>query len=601
MTQQSGGARHRRRDGGFTLVEVAITIALMGLVTTAIAAVSITVMRSEKPTVARIAESQDIGFLQSAIPLDLAAATTRDTTPTLQPSSRTALPGTNVLTVTRTDSDGTTITVSYRYTKVDKKWQLARYEISGLGTASETVTYTGAAYELKKPPSGWRPTDAPSHAVTVTNRTQSATSGAGLDLTVVFQSGKTFSTGGAGPAPIGQLSTDYTGSISQASSPRSRCGGTMTLVLDTSLSVPMQYGGLALEAAATSFIDAFVGTPTELSVIGFDRKAYAMAPSTIGQYISLLNPSADVTAAKTRITALDDRDGTGLVQSDPNGDGIHWNQTSWSYSGRTVWGGTNWEDALWAPFRQADGTDHVQVPDTVVVITDGDPNRNRSQISGYNDEDWSGSSAPDGIDAADVSLALDAANYGKETGARVIGIMVGNSATDPASVARLQQVIGPVRWTGTSASDLGNAAVADVFIPAGGSFANLGPTLKAIMAAQCGGTVTIQKRIETSPGVLVEPTSPWTYTSGTSVVSLVPDRESAITFDFPFAAGASSASVTLTESPNSGYVFNRVQCTKAGQALAGGVQTSPGTGVPGVTLSLRPDDAISCIFISRPR
>lgn len=591
--------RHRS-DTGFTLIEVLITIVLMAIVTSAIAAVSITVMRNEAPTMSRISESKDISFLQAAVPPDLRAATSHDTSPTHQPASQ-PLPGTNVLTVTRDSADGPLV-VSYRYELVGERWQLVRYEITGAGTAAESVVRTGSAQELASPPVGWTPDQPATHAASATVRTPTANAGSGLDLAVVFPSGKTFTTGGAGPSPLSELPTDYTGGIADGNSPRSRCGGTMTLVLDTSLSVPMQFGGLALESAATGFIDAFVGTPTSLSVLGFDRRAYVMSPTTgFGRYIDLLNPSATIDAAKTRIVALDDRDGTGLVQSDPNRDGIHWNQTNWSHNGRTVWGGTNWEDALWMPFRSDAGTMHDQTPDLVVFITDGDPNRNRSQLTGYNDEDWLGSTAPDGIDPADVSLAVDAANVGRDSGARIIGVMVGRSATNTASVARLQQVVGSVLWNGTSATDLGNADVADVFIPAGGSFSNLGPTLRAIMASQCGGTVTVQKRIETSPGVLVEPTQPWSYTAGASVITLDPDRESSITFDFPFDGGAATRSVTITETPDSEFVFSRVECTKAGDPLAPGVQTSPAGGAPGATLSLRADDAISCVFISRPR
>lgn len=600
---------HDRRDGrrrppgddtGFTLVEVLITTVLMAIVTSAIAAVSITVMRNEAPTLSRVAESNDISFLQGTVPADLRAATAHDTSPTYQPAGQ-PLPGTNVLTINRDTATGPLI-VSYRYVLVGNKWQLVRYEVRNAGTASEMIERTGAAQDLAPPPAGWTPDQPATHAASATVRTPTANAGSGLDLAVVFPTGKTFSTGGAGPSPLSELPTDYSGGIADGNSPRSRCGGTMTLVLDTSLSVPMQFGGLALESAATGFIDAFVGTPTSLSVLGFDRRAYVMSPSTgFGQYIDLLNPSAVIDAAKARIVALDDRDGTGLVQSDPNGDGIHWNQTNWSHNGRTVWGGTNWEDALWMPFRSAAGTMHDQTPDLVVFITDGDPNRNRSQLSGYNDEDTLGSTAPDGIDPADVSLAVDAANVGRDTGARVIGVMVGRSATNPASVARLQQVAGPVLWNGTSATDLGNADVADVFIPAGGSFSNLGPTLRAIMASQCGGTVTVQKRIETPAGELIEPTQPWSFTAGASVITLDPDRESSITFDFPFEGGSQTRSVTITETPDTGFVFSRVECTKAGNPLAPGVQSTPAGGVPGATLSLRADDAISCVFISRPR
>ena len=199
--------RENGRDSGFTLIELLVTIVLMSLVTTAVAAVTITIMRNEQPTMERISESKDISFLQAAIPADLGSAESRDTTPTLQPSSSNPLPGTNVLTITRT-ANGVSTTVSYRYVQVGKRWQLARYEISGLGTASEAVVFTGAAYELKKPPSGWTPDTAPTHAVIVNDRTPTGTTGAGQDLTLIFSSGKRFTTGGATLASTGTLPSD---------------------------------------------------------------------------------------------------------------------------------------------------------------------------------------------------------------------------------------------------------------------------------------------------------------------------------------------------------------------------------------------------------
>ena len=57
------------------------------------------------------------------------------------------------------------------------------------------------------------------------------------------------------------------------SAPPSRCGGTITLVLDTSGSVPQNNGGIQLENAATEFIDLFTGTPVRMNVVGFDRAA----------------------------------------------------------------------------------------------------------------------------------------------------------------------------------------------------------------------------------------------------------------------------------------------------------------------------------------
>jgi type II secretory pathway component PulJ len=581
MSSPTLPSRERGRgDAGVTLPEVVIGMTILGAIMVMITSSLTVILRLQEPTRQRIAESADIAFVQSWVPVDFASAVSSDATPTLQPFSGRTLAGTNVVTIVREDlvsGQPVQYTVAYRYERAGTEWVLARYEVRG-GSLLRIVI----AHELSAPPAGWTASQSPSHAVALEPRNQRIVQTVGSDLQVTFASGQQFSTGGSALALRGdQLPTDYSGGIADPAAPRSRCGGTIALVLDTSGSIPNQRGGRAMEDAAVGFIDAFTGTPSRLTVVGFDYRAYQMYPSGVyGQYVSLLNTSSQVTAAKNRILQLDDVDGN-FYTTDPNRDGVHWNQMG---------AATNWEDGMYVPFRDNSGQLLATVPDLVVFITDGDPNVNRTSTS----ENGS-------IDAADVNRAVDAANYARGTGARVIGVLVGATSTSSSSIGRMKQVVGSNTWTGTGPTNPGNAATADLFIPSGGTFAQLGTVLRSISAAECGGTVTIQKQIDDGTGKLSDSAQPWTYTTETGVAELDPSRASSITFDFQFPSGTTSKTIELVETPADGFVLDRVVCQSGGTAFPTARQQAASNGAAGVRLTVQPDEAVSCVFISKRR
>lgn len=318
-----------RDDRGMTLVELLLTVTILGIIMSSLAAAVIVMLRTEAPTRDRISESKDVTFLQAWIPTDLASAVSRNVEPTYQPANNTKLPGTNVITITRPDlsNGGTYVTISYRYVHDGDEWQLRRYEIRNPNSTTPTVTQVGVAHELAAPPATWNPSQAPVHAVMVTARNQVVLRPIGEDIDVTFASGDAFTTGGAGLSSEDALPTNYTGGIVDPAAPPSRCGGTVTIVLDTSSSIPTQNGQTALVNAALGFIDAYTGTPTYMRIVGFDVSAYAYYPTTAGQYVNILNPSSALTAMRTKVDAQD------------------------TSSGR--WGnGTNWEDGSVASVPQ---------------------------------------------------------------------------------------------------------------------------------------------------------------------------------------------------------------------------------------------------------
>ena len=552
-----------------TLVELLITVTILGIIMTSLSAAMIVILRSERPIKDHLSESKDITFLQAWIPNDLASASSRNIDPLYQPSSRTTLPGTNVLTLDRADISTSGITtnyiVSYRYVSVGDEWQLQRYEIRNVGLATQTITKVGVAHQLASPPPTWNPTQSPVHAVSVTSRNQVVLRPIGEDVQVTFGSGEEFTTGGAGLSSQDQLPTDYTGGIIDPSAPPTRCGGTVTVVLDTSSSIPAQGGATSLVNAALGFIDAFSGTPTYLRIVGFDVSAYSYYPTTAGQYVNILNPTAALTAMRTKVDNQD--------------------------LSSARWGsGTNWEDGLWQAFRSTAGTAFSQLPELVVFISDGEPNRNRTNTPNDGDARFN---------TTDLSRAVTAANYGRGTGARIVGILVGSDAST-TNQGRMKSVVGNVVWNGTGATNPGNAAAADFFLPANSaSFAQLGNVLRSISAAVCGGTITVQKRIEQA-GLLSEATGTWSYTTDVGVRDLDTSQSSSATFDFTFPNSTTTRTVQITETPKSGYTFLRAECSSSGIALPASRLRAPTDGSPGVIITLTPDEAVSCLMVSRP-
>ena len=286
-----GTSASPRRDDGFTLPELLIAIVISGILVVSISMAFTTVLQTQSQATNRLAESKDITFVQTWLPVDLSSALDTFSMPdetqlhaelaAFAPpmAYNAALPGVNVMTVIRPDlatGSGVYYLVAYRYHEVGGQWQLSRFEIRNPGTASEVVKTVGVAYEMPEPPPGWDITQAPVHAVEVTSRNQVILRPIGEDVTVNFESGNEFTTGGAGLSAENQLPTDYSGGFTDPSAPPSRCGGRVALVIDTSGSVPANRGGIPTELAAVSFIDGFTGTPTTLSINGFDREAYGM-------------------------------------------------------------------------------------------------------------------------------------------------------------------------------------------------------------------------------------------------------------------------------------------------------------------------------------
>lgn len=612
-----------RRDEGFTLPELLITVAIMGVLMAVMSSAMTVMFRTAPQAEIRLAESKDITFLQTWVPVDLSSAINSYDEPddtvvkqllAAQDPSMTYLmdlPGTNVLTLVVPDLVTNEYKIiSYRYLEVNGNWQLARYRITnpgvpGTGVDSEQVSPVGVAHEVPGPPEdgSWVESDTnpqrPTHAFEITSRNQVVLRPIGENVTVKFESGNEFSTGGAGLSAEKDLTPNDPVTLPDPTAPPTRCGGRVALVLDTSWSVPSLFqGGGDLEAASIGFIDSFQGTPTDLTILGFDSIAYQFYPNpggARGQYFNLLNPSTDITNAKSTIQSLPNRDTSGQSGSYYYGsanDTIGWTQRRYDENGNLAtmgsdWGGTNWEDALHSPFFDINGAQRAQTPETVIFITDGQPNRKRDNFFGSPTTSQASTSV-------NVQAAAAAANQGRSTGARIIGILLNGSSSDEQNLA---DVVGGNKWNGSINGDgsinLGNAVAADYFAS---DFANLGSVLRSIMAAQCGGTVTVQKEI--NGGIAA---GQWNYSTDTGGATLDLSLAGSITFDYVFETNVTTREIVITEEVKSGFVFDEARCFTQGVEIVDPAKIrSNDDGSPGVTLTIQPDQAVSCTMYSNP-
>lgn len=631
-TRSLDRTRRDRHDAGFTLPELVVTLSVTAILLTAIAAALISLLRISTGATTQLSEANDVVFVQTWIPVDLGSALIASDDPddaTVRAEFATqvgdltnpapsldfldGVNGTNVLTLIRPDTDGPSpyLVISYRYEQDGTDWVLNRYEFRNPGTSSQSARVNRIASELMAPPEStdptipaWAPGDAVDFAVSVSPKSLGDRP-AGRDVTLTFASSRTFTTGGAGLSNEQALPPADLPELSDPIAPPSRCGKRVALVVDTSGSVPQGSGGSATEVAAISFIDGFVGTPTIISLNAFDRFGYGMSidlsnPTTIGQrapFYSVLNESAQVQGMRDRVAALDNTDGQWSSGAstispgnpsnpkDPDGNGVYWDQ---------VGGGTNWESGLWNVFRNPAGALYAsEQPDLVVFITDGQPNQVRNGASGAVWEDTAIAAAA----ARDVSDDLRGM-----LGARVVGVMVGNKSTNSTYVGYLKDLTSGPEWDGgvnaDGSIDVGNAAEAGLFK---GEFDELGGILRSIVVGECGGTVTVQKRIDTG-GSLSEPAAGvWTYSSNEdgTIASRDLDRSnsSSVTFDYAFTGDVGTKTVQLTEQPVDGYAWSRGECTADGTP----VPTVPNAdGTPGVTVTVSADQAVSCLMISEP-
>ena len=390
-----------RRDSGMTLLELVVSISMLGLITMVISSAIVVTLRQQDNSFGRLnvaREEQQVGLW---VPADLSSSDTVDTSPWITPCGATVCDGidlsngSNVMMLSWSTENGdgtTTVTnVSYHFAPTDDPptvFALSRVVCSSTDAGPWTCTTRAVLTDLPGPPAGEPfvpgvmngeacarevdpiPCTRPTWVIKVSeplaadaiNETQLASEAERKDANRVIVSingggdsagaGGGFNqvsitAGGTVRTSIDSSSTSGTPSFVEA---RSRCGGPVTLVVDESNSIGSAI--TQVKEGVREFIEALAGTPVKLQIVRFQTTSSILGTTDWHRYYDMTN-QADVDAL---LAGVDDLRG------------------SWSTNPQ---GGTNWEEALFRTFYAADGSTAPVIPKTMVFFTDGVPTFDR--------------------------------------------------------------------------------------------------------------------------------------------------------------------------------------------------------------------------------
>ncbi len=564
------------RDHGSSLIETLLASALVAVVSTALATSATSVSSTTNNILSNLEITRDIDRVRDHLPRDLSNYAVLE----LSPVTASQLPGTNVLTLsghvpTGAESpQGSTQggLVSYRYVSNEgsheESWQLFRFHLVEPTSPPESATQSLIASHLAPPPTDWMPSDFPVHAFSVSALPGISTETDSVSeqriVEVTFSSGVRLSTGGVFRTVADMPSAPAPDDVEIV--PSSRCGGTLTIVLNTSSTIWSQGAAPTVVGDLIGFIESMRSTPTHLRIVSFDRLALSFYPDVaVGTYVDLLNPSSSITTLISKLSNLSTT------------------SSSWR-------NGRNWEDGLWQAARLNTGTLLAQTPDTVVFISDGSPNRNRTNTTSDTDTTFH---------TADLTRAVTAANYARNTGSVLYGILLGTGANGTA-ISHLTSVFGSLTWDGsTSLVPLDRAR--SFTRPTAEGFTRLDEILGLISRWHCAGTVTVQQRVLSS-GVSSIPADLWSIgvstadSSPPTIVSVGAGRTSA-TVDGGTDGSATPRLITITQQERPGHRHHSASCTSAGAPFSLDTSSTPeGTTIIRLTASAM--DIVSCILTS---
>ena len=376
------------RDEGMTLVELLISIALTGIIVTALSGAVVVIMNQQSTSNGRLNNARAENGAGLWIPGDLASAGQNvDTSPSINSCFGTCpvgadIGGSNAMMLSWStlvaNGSGQSVTkltqVSYRYVLVGDEYQLIRVQCDQT-EGSVTCRTNVVLHNLDSPPDGnftagvtvpdWiikvstppdplaiDPTvttiegDAPAVAVKNAQRVVVTVNGGGKSAGAGGGTNQiSLSAGGTNRTLIDSTSMQGAPSLIAA---RSLCGGSITLIIDRSGSIGST-DFAKVKAAVGQFVTMFVGTPVRLKLVPFDTVA-----STVG---------ATAPTWTTTYNMLNTTESNALLSE----------VTNMSYPA----GYTNWEDAMFRTFYNADGTVAQDLPGMVVFFTDGVPTNSR--------------------------------------------------------------------------------------------------------------------------------------------------------------------------------------------------------------------------------
>ena len=331
-----------------------------------------------------------------------------------------------------------------------------------------------------------------------------------------------------------------------------QCGINVALVLDLSGSVGNDLPNL--KAAANTFVNSLVGTPSAVGVFTFATNAPAAGAPNTTLPLTPVSTSARTVTNKINSLVL----GTGQEA------------------------GTNWDRGI---YQVAQSTAAF---DVAVVITDGNPTFYAA-----------GEGPGNRTRFREIENGIFSANAVKAEDTRVIAFGVGAGIDNTASGLNLRSISGT-----TAGSDYYQTT----------NYAAAGDQLKALAQGTCTGSLTVVKQVvpSTTPVGQITGATPaggWAFAGAGSanVTVTAPTTRTtaagtgAANFPLTFAGGATTGPVTLTETLQSGYVLQQVDgfnavCTRIDNGASVPVTNSGGLGFTVTAASTYP---VSCTVYNR--
>jgi prepilin-type N-terminal cleavage/methylation domain-containing protein len=623
----------RTRDSGMTLIELLVSVMLIGAIVTVLAAAVTVVFRQDADTQARLDVARWEQSLAMWLPADLTSASDVNVDPAIPAAAGCTTAdctfGSNALQLTWNDGSGTVVSYRYGPDGDGSSFMLTRVECSGGSCSSQVVLR-----DLAPPPPPWTAGDAvPTSVIEVTvplvvDSSETEDTGAppqsrrvivsingvpsadGLDRssTVSFTAGGT----SRGDLPTPSFSGP---SFLEAAT---GCGGPVTLIVDRSNSINFVAGAEAnIRAGVRSFIRAFEGTPTRLQIVMFGGESSVLgAGSGWNRFFDLAEP-ADVTEL------LGPTGNSGLVS------GIV------PFPGTTFRGGTNWEDALYRTFFTADGQTYAEAANPlapaaglVVFFTDGVPTYDRLQFR-----------ASPGAAAAAVTLptqyqgvvagtafsprawyrADKIVDQFRNPDVRIIGVGVGAASSGSTNVPftgwpwfsipnevfigrLISGTSDPHTYTSSGPRGYtrvrydggwGDVSTADLLLT--DNFNQFGSALTQIALAECGGTFTVQSRTPSNEPADAEITY---QVDGRTVTTSRISKAASATIDLSGIA-ARDIQVVPVDLDSSGYAADSWSC-RAGGADHPFALIQAGNPAAGIEVEVRANAAVSCTLRVTP-
>ena len=661
MNHDQKNAANKRRDGGMTLIELLITISVLGTIITVIGAAVIVTVRQQPVTRSRIDVAAWEQSLALWLPADLSSA---GADPGDVNADETAPPpcgdavctfGSNALQLRWNDGSGETV-VSYRYGPAadGDSFELRRVTCYA-GSCNSLVVLRDLAVPSDDDgnPIPWAAGDeVPDTVINVTVPLAVGSSGScdplnptpdcdtstraqrvivnvngapGLDG-VDRSSTVSFTAGGSSLSTL----TPATFSGPTFLQANSGCGGPITLIVDRSASLSSS-DFTSVRSGVRSFVNAFDGTPTKLQIITFGTVSSTLGTTSWNRFFDLADPGdVELLMGPTGNSGLI----SDIVEFPANADA-----------------GTNWEDALHRAYFSQNGETYEELgspaappPELVIFFTDGRPTLHRgTDLWGWKSTDSSSSpieppSVPSRFDydtAGNTSYGADFSPLGwyradyiidQFRDIRLIGVGVGSAFNETTRVRRSgwptsssyrnidNEVFlgdlaagGDPSQNGTSASggyvvreydgSWGDVTNANMLVTT--QWPQFGSALQQIALAECGGTLTVQTR-----DLAGQPAdASITYQIDDKVVTTSRIAKAA-TFDIPLN-GVPSTSVDLIPQSfeDTGYAPASWNCRSGGADLTLGSDydlITPGTPGDGISVTVSANAAVSCTLSVSP-